>query len=54
MASEREETPVLPRWDRGLHAYLVARAERDGSDERALSAEHDVPSAEEANLEETL
>lgn len=26
MVSEREETPKLPRWDHGLHAYLVARA----------------------------
>ncbi len=31
MVSEREETPKLPRWDHGLHAYLVERAARDSS-----------------------
>lgn len=31
MVSEREETPKLPRWDHGLHAYLLERAARDNS-----------------------
>jgi dTDP-4-dehydrorhamnose reductase len=32
LVSERDDVPVLPRWDHGLHAYLVARAERATAD----------------------
>lgn len=44
MVSERDETPVLPRWDHGLHGYLLARAERRGSEEKTLDAGQEVPS----------
>lgn len=27
LASEREDAPELPRWDHGLHGYLIARAD---------------------------
>lgn len=32
LVSERDDIPVLPRWDHGLHAYLVARDERTTAD----------------------
>lgn len=28
LVTEREDVPVLPRWDHGLHAYLSVRAQR--------------------------
>lgn len=28
LVSEREDAPKLPRWDHGLHSYLVERADR--------------------------
>jgi dTDP-4-dehydrorhamnose reductase len=31
MVSERDETPKLPRWDHGLHEYLLERTERDAA-----------------------
>lgn len=31
LTSEREETPELPRWDHGLHGYLIARADNGGA-----------------------
>lgn len=31
MVSERDDAPVLPRWDHGLHGYLLARADSSGS-----------------------
>ncbi|MBK5230799.1 MAG: NAD(P)-dependent oxidoreductase, partial [Thermoleophilia bacterium] len=32
LVSERDDVPVLPRWDHGLHAYLSARNERAAAD----------------------
>jgi dTDP-4-dehydrorhamnose reductase len=34
MVSERDETPRLPRWDHGLHAYLFDRAQREAGVEQ--------------------
>jgi dTDP-4-dehydrorhamnose reductase len=42
MVSEREEAPVLPRWDHGLHAYLLDRAAMRGLGEQTLDAEQET------------
>ncbi|MGB1582876.1 MAG: dTDP-4-dehydrorhamnose reductase [Solirubrobacterales bacterium] len=36
MVSERDDAPVLPRWDHGLHGYLLARADTTGSTAETL------------------
>lgn len=33
MVTERDDTPVLPRWDHGLHAYLVERTRAQTTEE---------------------
>lgn len=36
LVTEREDVPLLPRWDHGLHSYLVARRERVTADHPAI------------------
>ncbi len=36
MVSERDDAPELPRWDHGLHGYLLARADATGSSDETL------------------
>lgn len=38
MVSERDDAVELPRWDRGLHEYLLARAEAAGGGAQTLDA----------------
>jgi dTDP-4-dehydrorhamnose reductase len=42
MISEREETPKLPRWDHGLHEYLVARSELHTHETEALDPNQEI------------
>jgi dTDP-4-dehydrorhamnose reductase len=44
MVSEREETPKLPRWDHGLHAYLVARSALHTAETEALDPNQEISS----------
>jgi dTDP-4-dehydrorhamnose reductase len=44
MISEREETPTLPRWDHGLHAYLVARSALHTAETEALDPNQEISS----------
>lgn len=44
MVSEREETPKLPRWDHGLHAYLVARSALHTQETEALDPNEEIAS----------
>jgi dTDP-4-dehydrorhamnose reductase len=44
MVSEREETPRLPRWDHGLHAYLVARSALHTAETEALDPNKEISS----------
>lgn len=38
MTSERADAIALPRWDHGLHGYLISRADANGSAAQALDA----------------
>ncbi len=50
LVTEREDIPVLPRWDHGLHAYLVTRAERTTAEHAALPDDPgETLDAQEAN-----
>jgi dTDP-4-dehydrorhamnose reductase len=42
LVSEREETPKLPRWDHGLHGYLVARAALHTQETEALDPNQEI------------
>jgi dTDP-4-dehydrorhamnose reductase len=42
MISEREETPKLPRWDHGLHAYLVERSAANTQENEALDPNQEI------------
>ncbi len=38
LETSRDDAPELPRWDHGLHGYLIARADAAGSSSQALQA----------------
>lgn len=38
LESSRDDAPELPRWDHGLHGYLIARADASGTPSQALQA----------------
>ncbi|MGH2959361.1 MAG: dTDP-4-dehydrorhamnose reductase [Solirubrobacterales bacterium] len=42
LTSEREETPKLPRWDHGLHAYLVERSAANTQETEALDPNQEI------------
>lgn len=42
MESEREDAPKLPRWDHGLHEYLVARAALHTQETEALDPNQEI------------
>lgn len=42
MVSEREDVPRLPRWDHGLHAYLLARSARAEIERQQTSEEAEL------------
>ena len=44
ITSEREETPKLPRWDHGLHAYLVERSAASTHETEALDPNQEIGS----------
>lgn len=44
LVSEREETPKLPRWDHGLHAYLVERSAANTHETEALDPNQEIGS----------
>lgn len=44
LTSEREETPKLPRWDHGLHAYLVERSAAGTHETEALDPNQEIGS----------
>lgn len=44
ITSEREETPKLPRWDHGLHAYLVERSAAGTHETEALDPNQEIDS----------
>lgn len=51
LASERDDIPVLPRWDHGLHEYLAARAARQAEELGPAASESE--SASELGVEST-
>ncbi|MGK2877375.1 MAG: dTDP-4-dehydrorhamnose reductase [Solirubrobacterales bacterium] len=44
LTTEREETPKLPRWDHGLHAYLVQRSAANTQETEALDPNQEIDS----------
>lgn len=44
MVSERDDAPKLPRWDHGLHEYLVARAALHTHETEALDPNQEIGS----------
>lgn len=42
MVSERDDAPRLPRWDHGLHAYLLARTARESIERQTTGEEVEI------------